>query len=279
MKTIILASIFCIGSIAPLLADGTNVFADEKSKDSYALGMMITHAWEQQGVDVDVDSFIRGLKDGMSGATLMTAPEAESTLKEFQKTVVARRQQILAELGTKNKAEGVAFLLTNKNNPGVVVLPDGLQYKIITEGDGPIPSTNDIMTVNYRGTFIDGTEFESTGNAGHPIQVQANRVIPGWTEALAKMKIGSKWQLFVPSELAYGAPGFRGIPPDKTLIFEVELLSAQTVDLQSAPSSPAPRVSSDIIKVPSEAEMQKGAQVEIIKQEDIQKLQSQSNTN
>ena len=274
MKTTLLAVIFSVGIAAPLFADGSNVLSDDKSKASYAVGMMLGHNWQQQGVDVDLDLVLRGLKDEQSGgATLLTQQEMQETLKAFQQAMVAKQQKMHAEQAMKNKADGEAFLATNKNNPGVITLPDGLQYKVITEGSGETPMPDSTVTVNYRGTFLDGTEFDSSAKAGHPIQFQASRVIHGWTEALTQMKVGSKWQLFIPADLAYGAQGNRGIPPNSTLIFEVELLGTQ------AAAAPAAPLTSDIIKVPSKAEMDKGAKIETIKPEDVQKMQSQSSTN
>jgi FKBP-type peptidyl-prolyl cis-trans isomerase FklB len=278
MKITLLAVIFSAGIAAPLFADGTNVLNDERSKASYAIGMMLGHNWQQQGVDVDLDLVLRGLKDEQAGgATLMTQPEMQNTLKEFQQELTAKKQKMQQELAAKNKAEGMAFLATNKNNPGVVTLPDGLQYKVITGGNGAIPAPDSIVKVNYRGTFLDGTEFDSSAKAGHPIQLQVSHVIHGWTEALTQMKVGSKWQLFIPSDLAYGEQGNRAIPPNSTLIFDVEL-----IDTEAAPpaaSGPAAPLTSDIIKVPSAEEMKKGAKIETIKPEDVQKMQSQSNTN
>ena len=131
------------------------------------------------------------------------------------------------------------------------------------------------MTVNYRGTFIDGTEFDSSAKAGHPMDIQANHVIPGWTEALTNMPAGSKWQLFIPSELAYGERGNRGIPPNAALLFDLELLEVKA----TPPPPPTAPLTSDIIKVPSAEEMRKGAKIETLKPEDVQKLQSQTQTN
>ena len=273
MKTTLLAVIFSAGLVAPLFADGTNVFGDGRAKASYAIGMMLGHNWQQQGIDVDPNLVLRGLKDAQSGgATLLTQQEMQNTLKEYQQTVAVKREQMQKELAVKNKMEGTAFLMGNKTNADVVVLPDGLQYKVITEGKGATPAPTDTVLVNYRGTFIDGTEFDSSTRAGHPIQLQANHVIPGWTEALTKMKVGSKWQLFIPAELAYGEQGNRSIPPNSTLIFEVELLDTQTPQ----PTAPAAPLTSDIIKVPSAEEMKKGAKIETIKAEDVQKMQTNS---
>jgi FKBP-type peptidyl-prolyl cis-trans isomerase FklB len=267
MKTIILAVIFSAGAVAPLFADGTNSLTDEKSRISYAIGMMIGHSWQQRGLDLDVDIATRGIKDMQSGGpTLMTPQEEAAVLNEFQQTFAAR-------LAEKNKAEGAAFLATNKNNPGVVTLPDGLQYKVIADGNGAMPSASDVVMVNYSGKFLNGVEFDSSAKAGHPAQFPVGGVIHGWTEALMKMKTGSKWQLFVPSELAYGEQGNPAIPPNATLIFDVELLSVQPQNPpQSSMTPKSPPLTSDIIKV-------QGTNVQFIKPEDVQKLMSQSQTN
>ena len=282
MKKSALIVTFCLSAVAPLLADGTNVLTDDKSRLSYAIGMMTGHQWKLQGLDFDPDLYARGIKDAMAGGTMLLTPEqAQQIIVPFQKDFAAKQQQRQIELTAKNKTDGEAFLETNKNQPGVITLPDGLQYKVITDGDGETPAANDIVTVNYRGTFIDGTEFDSSYKRGQPAQFQTGGVIPGWTEALLKMKAGSKWRLFVPSGLAYGPSGRPGIPPNSTLIFEVELLAVQHSSPQpaAAPPPPAnPPLTSDIIKVPSKAEMDKGAKIEIIKAEDAQKLQ-QSQTN
>jgi len=249
---------------------GTNVLSDEKARVSYALGMAIGHNYQAQGVEVNSDILIRGFKDIQSGGTtLLTTQEMQNTLVELQKTVTAKMRQKHEEAAAKNKADGEAFLAKNKTKPGVVTLPSGLQYKIITNGTGTLPKLNDIVTVNYRGTLIDGTEFDSSAKAGHPAQFDANGVIPGWTEALTRMKEGSKWEIFVPSELAYREWGHPGIPPNAVLIFEIELLATEP-----KPSGP---LTSDIIKVPSAEEMKKGAKIEIIKPEDLEKAQAAQN--
>jgi FKBP-type peptidyl-prolyl cis-trans isomerase FklB len=251
---------------------GTNVLSDEKARVSYAIGMMMGHNLKAQEVEVNPSLLVRGLQDVQSGgATLLTPQEMHETLAEFQKTVSARMRQKRDELAMKGKAEGEAFLARNKTQPGVVTMPDGLQYKIIKEGNGPIPTLDDAVTVNYRGTLIDGTEFDSSAKTGHPAKFDVNSVVPGWIEALTHMKVGSKWEIYVPSALAYGERGRPGIPPNAVLIFEVELLSAER-------SRPAEPLTSDIIKVPSLDEMKKGAKIEVIKPEDVEKSQS-SQTN
>ncbi len=292
MKTITLAMIFslsaaCLAGAAsqsktnetssqPLAAQtpsGTNVFSDEKSRNSYAIGMMFGSRWKQQEIDVDYDWLVRGLKDAQSGGpTLMTEQEMGGTLSQFQKEIGAKQEKKRQEMAEKNKKDGEAFLAENKTKRGVITLPDGLQYIIITNGSGATPVMNDTVTVNYRGTLIDGKEFDSSAKAGHPAQFGVGNVIHGWTEALLQMKVGSKWQLFVPSALAYGERGRPGIQPNSVLIFEIELLSTEH-PAPAAASGPAAPLTSDIIKVPSQEEMKKGAKIEVIKPEDAAKLQ------
>jgi FKBP-type peptidyl-prolyl cis-trans isomerase FklB len=263
-----------VGTIAQTPIDktpaGTNVLGGEKARVSYAIGMMFGSRWKQQGIDVDYDWLVRGLKDAQAGGpTLMTEPEMGNTLNQFQKDISAKQEKRRQEIAEKNKQDGEAFLAENKTKPGVVTLPDGLQYKVITNGDGTLPAPNDVVTVNYRGTLLDGTEFDSSYKRGQPAQFPVGNVIHGWTEALQQMKIGSKWQLFIPPQLAYGEQGRPGVPPNSVLIFEVELLGAG----QPTPSAPPAPLTSDIIKVPSLDEMKKGAKIEVIKPEDAAKLQ------
>lgn len=279
MKRAILTVVFFASLTAPLFADDTNLLSDEKSKVSYAIGMSIGHGFQQQGVDVDNDLFLRGLKDAQSGsATLLTTQEMQSTLKQYQQVLAVKQAKMREEMAVTNKAKGEAFLATNKNNAGVITMPDGLQYKIINAGSGAKPAPDSIVTVNYRGTLLDGTEFDSSAKSGHPLEHPANRFVPGWTEALTNMAVGSKWQLFIPSALAYGERGNRGIPPNSTLIFDIELLDTKAAEPQAA-MPPAQPLTSDIIKVPSAEEMKKGAKIETLKPEDVQKLQMQSQTN
>jgi FKBP-type peptidyl-prolyl cis-trans isomerase FklB len=282
MKTVTLFAIVSLAASFPVFADGTNAMAgsssalpDEKSKVSYAIGMMLGHNWQQQGLDVDPMIAAQGIKDVQTGGTtLLTQDQMKQTLMAFQQEFAAKRKQKQAELGMKNKAEGEAFLSANKSKPGVIALPDGLQYLVLTNGTGPIPAPSDTVSVNYRGTLIDGTEFDSSYKRGQPASFPVGGVIHGWTEALEKMNVGSKWRLFVPAELAYGEQGRPGIPPNAVLIFDVELLSVKAPPAAAA-SAPNPPLTSDIIKVPSADEMKKGAKIEVIKPEDVQKAQQQ----
>jgi FKBP-type peptidyl-prolyl cis-trans isomerase FklB len=204
-----------------------------KQKFSYALGMNIGSGLganlKKQSVDVDSTLVSQGLKDAMSGAkTRLTQEEAQAVLKEVQTEVQKEQQAKMKEAADKNKTEGEAFLTANKSKDGVVTLPSGLQYKILTAGTGPKPTASDSVKCNYRGTLINGSEFDSSYKRGQPATFAVGQVIKGWTEALQLMPVGSKWQLFVPASLAYGERGAGAeIGPNATLIFEVELLSIE----------------------------------------------------
>ncbi len=202
---------------------------NQKDKLSYTLGMEIGNNFKKQSIDVDPDILARGLKDVLSGSkTLLSEAEARETMMTFQKDMMAKHAEQMKVQGDKNKKEGEAFLAENKKKEGVKTLPSGLQYKVIKAGTGKKPKATDTVTVNYRGTLIDGTEFDSSYKRGQPATFPVTGVIPGWTEALQLMQEGSKWQLFIPSDLAYrdrGAPP--NIGPNATLIFEVELISVQ----------------------------------------------------
>lgn len=203
------------------------VLKDQKDKVSYSIGMNIGNNLKKQSIDVNPDVLAQGIKDALSGSkALMTEQEVNETIMAFQKEMSAKQIERLKELGEKNKKEGEAFLAENKKKEGIITLPSGLQYKVINEGTGETPGLTDTVTVNYRGTLIDGTEFDSSYRRGQPATFPVNAVIAGWTEALQLMKVGSKWQLFIPSDLAYGERGAgRDIGPNATLIFDVELLS------------------------------------------------------
>ena len=184
---------------------------------------------KKQGIEVDWNIVAKGLKDAIAGGkTQLTEEEAQAVLKEVQTEVQKQQQEKMKEASDKNKADGEAFLAANKGKDGVVTLPDGLQYKILTAGTGPKPAATDSVVCNYRGTLINGTEFDSSYKRGQPATFGVSQVIKGWTEALQLMPVGSKWQLFIPSNLAYGPRGAGAeIGPDSTLVFEVELLSIQ----------------------------------------------------
>jgi len=201
----------------------------QKQKNSYALGMSIGTGLKKQSVGDAVDPAItaRGLRDALAGTkTAMTEDEMKAALQQLRTQVESAQQAKAHEAGASNRKEGEAFLTTNKTKDGVKTLPDGLQYKVITEGNGPKPTATDTVTVNYRGTLLNGKEFDSSAKHGGPATFGVGQVIKGWTEALQLMPVGSKWQLFIPADLAYGDRGAGGdIAPGDTLIFEVELIS------------------------------------------------------
>ena len=184
---------------------------------------------KKQSVDVDSTLVSQGLKDAMSGGkTRLTQEEAQTVLTDVQNEVRKQQQEKAQQAGAANKTEGEAFLAANKSKDGVVTLPSGLQYKILTAGTGPKPTASDSVKCNYRGTLINGTEFDSSYKRGQPATFGVGQVIKGWTEALQLMPVGSKWQLVVPASLAYGERGAGAeIGPNATLIFEVELLSIE----------------------------------------------------
>jgi FKBP-type peptidyl-prolyl cis-trans isomerase FklB len=282
MKKTALTVALVLSVAAPLLADGTNELADAKSRTSYAIGVAVgrnlAHTLQVQDVQVDSDIVARAVKDVLSSnATLLTADEIQQTLATLQTEVQTRAQARQLDLAATNLVLAQAFLVSNKTNPGVVTMPDGLQYKVISQGDGEIPGDNNIVEASFRGTLLDGREWE---NRSQPVQVPVGTVSPqGFSEALKLMKTGSKWRLFIPPDLAFGQNGMAPrIPPNSVLIMDVELVSVVRPNQSSAAASaPAanPPLTSDIIKVPSAEELKQGAKVEIIKQEDLQKLQQQ----
>jgi FKBP-type peptidyl-prolyl cis-trans isomerase FklB len=225
----------------------------QKDKASYAVGLNVGRnlgaQLNQQSVDFDQAILLRGMKDALAGGkTLLTDDEVKAVLTQLQTEVRTRQQEKMkAEqekmkaVAEENKKEGTEFLDANKTKEGVVALPSGLQYKILTEGTGAKPTATDTVSCNYRGTLLNGTEFDSSYKRGQPATFPVNGVIKGWTEALQLMPVGSKWQLFIPSELAYGDRGAdprSGIGPGATLIFEVELLSIQD-KAKTEPAAPA----------------------------------------
>jgi FKBP-type peptidyl-prolyl cis-trans isomerase FklB len=209
----------------------------QKDKFSYALGMNLGTTLHKQSVPVDPNILARGLKDALAGGkTALTEDQARATLMEVQTEMRKKQEEQMQIAGEASKKEGEAFLAANKTKDGVVTLPSGLQYKILTPGTGPKPTTSDSVVCNYRGTLIDGTEFDSSYKRGQPATFPVTGVIKGWTEALQLMPVGSKWQLFVPSDMAYGerSPAPQ-IGPNSTLIFEVELLSIQPKSADPTP--------------------------------------------
>jgi len=217
-----------------------DVLKTKTQKVSYAFGMRMGKGLKMQSVDIDIDVFARAMKDVLADRKLLlTEKEAQEVMMSWQKEMMAERGKRRKEDAVKNKKEGEAFLAANKKKEGIVALPSGLQYKVIKAGTGPKPKATDTVTVNYRGTLINGTEFDSSEKQGKPMSFPVNQVIKGWTEALQLMKVGAKWQLFVPSNLAYMERGGRPpIGPNATLIFDIELLSTGAPVAKPKPKGP-----------------------------------------
>jgi len=224
----ILTIILSIGFLfSSSFADEKIELKDRKDKESYSLGYQFGQSLKLQGVEINLDVYTSGIKDALGGKeSQMTSEEIRSTITSLQQRLMAAQQKALKELAAKNLSESKAFLAENGKKEGIKTLPSGLQYKVLTEGSGKIPKPEDTVTVHYKGTLIDGTEFDSSYKRGQPATFQVKGVIKGWTEALQLMKEGSKWQLFIPPGLGYGERGAGStIPPNSTLIFEVELLT------------------------------------------------------
>jgi FKBP-type peptidyl-prolyl cis-trans isomerase FklB len=215
-------------------APASSAFKTEKEKVSYAIGMEMGKGVKTQGIDVDPALLTQGLKDALSGAKpQMSDDELKQVITALQAQVRQKQTQVQEAASADNKKKGEAFLAENSKKAGVVALADGLQYKILKAGDGKKPADTDTVLCNYKGTFVDGTEFDSSEKAGKPVPFEVKNVIPGFREVLQLMPVGSKWQVYIPSNLGYGERGAgQVIQPNATLIFDIELVGIQ--------ESPAP---------------------------------------
>jgi FKBP-type peptidyl-prolyl cis-trans isomerase FklB len=251
----------------------------DKEKMSYAIGMSVGSSMKRQEIDVNVDTLVAALKDTMAGNTNhMTEQEMRSTLNQLGAAVRYKMQEAQREKMKKeteeNKAKGDAFLASNAKDEGVKTLPDGLQYKVIKEGSGELPKTNEIVTVNYKGTLVDGTPFDSRTNWN--LTLNGKGVIKGWLDVLPMMKPGAEWQVVIPSDLAYGPTGHPPkIGPGAVLVFDMELVSvappkpapapvAVNPSASNASTSGPTAVSGQIIRVPSAEEMKQGQKITVI---------------
>jgi FKBP-type peptidyl-prolyl cis-trans isomerase len=226
---------------APSSAKAPLALQTAKDKASYAIGLNIGRSMHKDAVQVDPNILARGLRDGLAGRkALLTDDEMKEALTALSTDVRKIQEEKSRLAGEANRKAGEAFLAANKAKDGVVTLPSGLQYKVLTPGDGPKPSATDSVVCDYRGTLLDGTEFDSSYKRGKPVTFPVTGVIKGWTEALQLMPVGSKWQLFIPSALAYGPRGpSPEIGPNATLVFDVELRSIQPKPEAAAPAAPA----------------------------------------
>jgi FKBP-type peptidyl-prolyl cis-trans isomerase FklB len=223
------ATILLVAIAAGCTAEEAVVKLDQpKQRISYTIGLNIGRDFVSQDVDIDTAALMAGVRDGLGGQKpRLSDDEMLAEVKSFREAMMAKQEAKQKELATKNQTEGAAFLAKNAKEPGVVVRESGLQYKVLKEGAGPTPKADSIVSVHYRGTLLDGSEFDSSYERNEPLTLPVGGVIPGWTEALTLMKEGSKWQLYIPAALAYGEAGAPpAIGPNATLLFEVELLSA-----------------------------------------------------
>lgn len=230
MKAITTAAL-ALGLLAgsAFAADTKMTLKDNKDKVSYSIGLNIAKSMKQEGLDINPDALAAAMKDVFAGAKpQLSEEEVQAVMQEFQKDMMAKRAKGQQEGLAKNKAEGEKFLADNKKKEGIKTTASGLQYKVIKDGTGKTPKATDTVSTHYRGTLISGKEFDSSYKRGEPAEFPVNGVIKGWTEALQLMKEGSKWQLFIPSELAYGERGAgQDIGPNSTLIFDIELLKVK----------------------------------------------------
>ena len=252
---------------------------EQKENMSYAIGTDIGNNLKRGGVELDMDVLSGAMKNAMAGQpSKLTEQQVREAINNYRQAARTKFEENRRQSAEKNRKEGEAFLAENKKKPGVktheVKLPDGttaeMQYKVITEGTGTVPKSNDTVVVNYRGTLVNGKEFDSSAkHGGQPAKFRVNGVVRGWTEALQMMKTGSKWELYLPSSLAYGDGGYGpNIEPGSTLIFDMELTG---IEAPPPPAPPPAPLTSDIIRVPSAEELKKGAKIEVIKPEDLEK--------
>ena len=212
------------------------VLTTEKEKQSYAIGLSVGKGLHRDSIEVEPKFLLQGLEDAIAdGKVLLTDDQIKTVMMDLQKSVRQKQEEKKQVVGETNKKDGAAFLAANASKEGVVTLPSGLQYKILTAGTGAKPTATDTVVCNYRGTLLDHTEFDSSYKRGQPATFPVSGVIKGWTEALQLMPVGSKWQLFIPAALAYGDLGKGPIGPDAVLLFEVELMSIQPAAADKKP--------------------------------------------
>lgn len=213
-----------VGSEAVKGLSGMN---NERKQVSYMIGMDIAKSLEEINKEIDVSMLSKGLADQMEGKAKISEQQHTQIREAFTKKLQAHAEKVAAELPKKNMEAGAAFLAKNKTAAGVVTTASGLQYQVLRQGSGAKPAATDIVKVSYKGTLLDGKVFDSSYERNEPVEFPLNQVIPGWSEGVGLMAVGSKYKFWIPSELAYGAEGPQGIGPNATLVFEVELLEVK----------------------------------------------------
>jgi FKBP-type peptidyl-prolyl cis-trans isomerase FklB len=242
MKYLLIAAMCSNLALSAVMASDKPELTLQKDRESYSIGFQVGTSIKNDGVEIDLDLLMQGLKDAIEGTQpRLSQEEMTRLITDLRKVTREAQQKKIQELGVKNLKEGEAFLAENQKKEGVKTTGSGLQYRILKEGDGPLPKATDTVSVHYKGSFIDGKEFHSSYERGTPEKFQVSGVIKGWTEALQLMKVGSKWQIFVPPELAYGqsSPGAR-IPPNSALVFEIDLLSIEQEQPPAGAVKPQP---------------------------------------
>lgn len=223
---ILFLSVILLGGVCD--AEEKPLLKNENDRINYSVGYQIGGDFKRQEVVLNPAALVKGIEDALAESqTLMTEDEMRSTLIDLKKQIVAAEEDIRKTRGEKHRAEGRKFLVENGKKEGVVTLSSGLQYKVIQAGSGKKPTEQDTVTVNYRGTKIDGIEFDSSFKDGKPVTFPLKKVIPGWQEALTMMPVGAKWKIFLPSKLAFGD---KGPLEDQTVIYEIELLSIESAE-------------------------------------------------
>jgi len=247
MKLVLIAGLTMGLMAAAFAADDSKLVSTPKGKMSYAVGAEMGRNITNYMIELDPEAMAAGVRDAVAGHKgLLSDPDATAAVNDFRTQMQAKRmeqQKMMQEknkvAGEKNKKEGEDFLAKNKTQEGVKTTASGLQYKVLKQGTGKVPTASDKVVVHYRGTLIDGTEFDSSYKRGEPAKFGVTQVIKGWTEALEMMPIGSKWQLFIPANLAYGENGRPSIPPNSTLLFDIELIGLDG-DQPAAGTAPQP---------------------------------------
>lgn len=228
MKKTLLAAMIAGAASVSFAAEPVISLDTQEQKVSYSFGVVLGKRMANDIPDLNLDVFVKGLNDAYQGkAQMITDEEIAKVMSQYQRDLREQQMAKVEEISKKNKEIGEAFLADNQNKEGVVTLASGLQYKIVKEGKGVQPGPSDVVKVHYTGSLISGEVFDSSVERGEPVSFPVNGVIAGWTEALQLMPTGSKWQLFIPAQLAYGTNGTRGIGPNETLLFDVELLEVQ----------------------------------------------------
>ena len=235
-KLFIFSCVWVLTSPQLFAAEPAPKLESQEDKESYSIGYQVGQSLNTDGVEVNLERVIEGLQDAVNRKDpRVKDEEMKKLIGDLRKKAREAQLKKVQEQSVRNAQESEKFLEENKTKEGVKVTESGLQYKVLKQGNGPAPGPEDFVKVNYRGTFIDGSEFDSSYAKGEPARVQTDGVIKGWTEALRMMKTGSKWQLFVPPELAYGRGGSgQRIPPNKVLVFDIELLAVEKGDKASA---------------------------------------------